>query len=686
MTAATTSEQNFRYVDDPSSLPGPGQSMIASQLQESLGRSPPRFGNPSRMAGSPALHSTLENRPVASQYGSIDTKNGNGLDQIPYEDPEVVKRHLVLPQNGGGQRDTGSELGTSFGDDEFSSLQLQGGDVTRQVYRWAEDAESGRYARSKSFSVSRPAPEADTEDIHTIQVPGGFRRDFLRRTAGSPHRGSQAGSHSGAPSAQPQLPTTSFLEFLTLYGHFAGEELEEDDEVLGPDEYFSSDVYDETDERRESREDAALLRGEGVGRRKRKHKQRAPAGNTTTTGAVMLLLKSFVGTGILFLPRAFLNGGMLFSSMVLLGVSLLSYYAFILLVNTRMKIDGSFGDIGGILFGKHMRRIILGSIVLSQLGFVSAYIVFVSQNLQAFVLAVSKCKSFIDIKLMVLMQLVIFLPLSLIRDISKLGFTALIADVFILLGLLYIYYYDANTLIGNGGVSDIISFNPATWSMFIGTAIFTYEGIGLIIPIQESMKQPHRFPGVLAGVMVIITLIFLSAGGLSYAAYGSSTKTVILLNMPQDDKFVNMVQLLYSVAILLSTPLQLFPAIRIMENELFTRSGKYNPYIKWKKNAFRFFLVIVCALVAWCGADNLDKFVSLVGSFACVPLIYVYPVSFHLSFVRLSHTNPIDAAPSSPPCLCPNQAPSNRRHYPRHLRCHLLYLYDRADPPKLGGR
>jgi proton-coupled amino acid transporter len=191
---------------------------------------------------------------------------------------------------------------------------------------------------------------------------------------------------------------------------------------------------------------------------------------------------------------------------------------------------------------------------------------------------------------------------------------------------LYIYYYDARTLIGNGGISDIKAFNPSTWSMFIGTAIFTYEGVGLIIPIQESMRQPRRFPGVLAGVMVVITLIFLSAGALSYAAYGSATKTVILLNLPQDDKFVNVVQLLYSLAILLSTPLQLFPAIRILENELFTRSGKYNPYIKWKKNAFRFFLVFVCAVVAWGGAADLDKFVALVGSFACVPLIYVYPV------------------------------------------------------------
>ncbi|KAJ5675645.1 Amino acid transporter transmembrane [Penicillium macrosclerotiorum] len=630
-TATSAAEHNFRAVDNPSSLPGPGQSMLASQLQESLGRSPPKFGTPSRLAGSPLTQPTLDSRPVGSQYGSFDNKPDHDPHGVgAFEDPEVVKRHLVLPQNGSDHPQAGSELGTSVGDDEFSSLQLQGGDITRQVYRWAEDADAARFARSKSFSVSRPAPEAEIEDINTIRVPGGFRRDFLRRTAGSPHRGSVQGSNSGAGPAQPQLPTSSFLEFLTLYGHFAGEELEEDDEVLGPDEYFSSDTWDEGDEPRESGEDAALLQGDTAGRKKRKHKQRAPPGNTTTTGAVMLLLKSFVGTGILFLPRAFLNGGMLFSSMVLLGVSILSYYAFILLVNTRMKIEGSFGDIGGILFGKHMRRIILGSIVLSQLGFVSAYIVFVSQNLQAFVLAVSKCKSFIDIKFMVLLQLVIFLPLSLIRDISKLGFTALIADAFILLGLLYIYYYDARTLIGNGGISDIKSFNPTTWSMFIGTAIFTYEGIGLIIPIQESMRQPRRFPGVLAGVMVVITLIFLSAGALSYAAYGSATKTVILLNLPQDDKFVNVVQLLYSMAILLSTPLQLFPAIRILENELFTRSGKYNPYIKWKKNVFRFFLVFICAIVAWCGADDLDKFVSLVGSFACVPLIYVYPPLLHL--------------------------------------------------------
>jgi len=40
-------------------------------------------------------------------------------------------------------------------------------------------------------------------------------------------------------------PSSNFIEFLTLYGHFAGEELEEDDEDLEPDEYFGAgDLYE----------------------------------------------------------------------------------------------------------------------------------------------------------------------------------------------------------------------------------------------------------------------------------------------------------------------------------------------------------------------------------------------------------------------------------------------------------
>ncbi len=614
---------------DQSSLPAPGSSALSSALKESLGRSPPRFGTPPIQ--SPALPPVSSKGPP-SNYGSFD---GRGRSPIPYEDAEIVRRHLVgqhaspSRSNRGfiGEEETQVQ-GADEAEEEFSSLQLQGGDITRQIYRWSEQQqaeEQGKLQRSKSFHASRRRPDDEVLDIDSIRQPGGFRRNYLRRAAASPSPA--PGPSNYGQSRQPQVFTSNFLEFLTLYGHFAGESLEEDDEVLGPNEYFSSDAQDSNeqseDEDREYGESSALLTPGGK-RRKRKPKKQ---GNGTPTGAALLLLKSFVGTGVLFLPRAFLNGGMLFSNLVLLGVAGLSYTCFILLVSTRLAVEHSFGDMGFHIYGNWMRNLINFSLVISQIGFSSAYIVFVSENMQAFVLAVSKCKTYIDIKLMILMQMAVFLPLSLYRNINHIQKLALVADAFILLGLVYLYYYDLFTIVSQGGVSDIVALNPKDWTLFIGTAIFTFEGIGLIIPIQTSMRDPKKFPKVLGGVMIVITIVFLSAGALSYAAFGSATKTVVLLNLPQDNKFVNGVQFIYSVAILLSTPLQIYPAIEITSQQLFSKTGKYNPYVKWKKNFFRFFMVLVCATLAWAGAGDLDKFVSLVGSFACIPLVFIYPVS-----------------------------------------------------------
>lgn len=628
------------------SVPGPGKSALAAALSSSLGGSPPRHGTPPRPA-SPATtgsHSQPPPSTASPNYGSFEPTSrylqsgGSGA----YEDPEIVKRHLVQPSEAADSyagSNNGSSKGKQVGDarnlgqedDEFSSLRLQGGDVTRQIYRWTEDAEDRRRTqRSKSFSAPQDGPENEILDIGSIKAPGGFRRNYLRRAAhhsGLSSDGLEAGE--GSPRLgrhAPQLFTTSFLEFLTIYGHFAGEELEEDDEALLPGEYFTSededDEYD-SEEDREPMEDSALLT---PSRRKRRRKHRGGSGNNTPWNTALLLLKSFVGTGVLFLPRAYLNGGMLFSNLVLFFVAALSYYCFVLLVTTRLKVVGSFGDIGGILYGKWLRNLILCSVVISQIGFVAAYIVFTAENLQAFILAVTDCNRYVQITWLILLQMVIFLPFSLFRDIGKLGFTALIADAFILIGLAYLFYYDVLTL-STHGLADIIQFNEDNWTLFIGTAIFTFEGIGLIIPIQESMKTPSKFPKVMFYVMIIITVLFITMGAVSYAAYGSKTETVVLLNLPQDDKLVNGVQLLYSLAILLSTPLQIFPAIRITENALFTKSGKYNPYIKWQKNVFRFGVVFLCAFIAWGGADDLDKFVALVGNFACIPLVYIYPVS-----------------------------------------------------------
>lgn len=621
---------------------GRGESALAIALKQS-GSGSPHSSAPSPPQRTLSPISATHGMIPKSNYGSFD-QGGSAAPAFVKEDLDIVKLHLAGPlalssSPGRGRRTSEmaedreqNSIAPGLNDDEFSSLRLQGGDITRPIYRLVEQqhAEVHGPARRKSFAVDRPPANEDTMNINSIKQPGGFRRDYIRRTGHSPAPSSRigAGEPNDGANHNPQqvMLTTSFFEFLSLYGHFAGESLE--DEYDETDDYFASetagnDSQDEDDEGGAAGERSALLPTPGKRRRKEVKHGASPG------GAFLLLLKSFVGTGVLFLPKAFLNGGMLFSSLILLFVASLSYYCFLLLVSTRLKVPASFGGMGFQLYGKWMRFAINFSLVISQIGFASAYIVFVSENLQAFILAVSKCKTEITIKYLILMQMVIFLPLSLYRNIQNIQKMALIADAFILLGLAYLYYFDIWTLVTQHGVSDIKMFNKNDWTLFIGTAIFTFEGIGLIIPIQESMAKPQKFPTVLAIVMVVITVVFTSMGALSYAAFGSETKTVVILNMPQDSKFVNGVQFIYSLAILLSTPLQFFPAIEITSNAIFKRSpsGRNNPVMKWKKNVYRFFMVCFCALIAWIGADDLDKFVALVGSFACIPLVYIYPVS-----------------------------------------------------------
>ncbi|OOF92693.1 hypothetical protein ASPCADRAFT_152122 [Aspergillus carbonarius ITEM 5010] len=482
-----------------------------------------------------------------------------------------------------------------------SSLRLQGGDIHRDLYRIDAKSKQARLdKRAATFSfLPRHADDVVEEGVASLE-PGSFRRHFIQNKYGR--------------LDQPGV-TSSFLDFLDIYGNFAGEDLADTEE--------ESAIVEEEDERQVS-ERTALLR-------RRKSLRASRPGDASNVKTFFTLLKAFVGTGIIFLPKAFRNGGILFSSITLVTVALISTLCFHLLLECRRRYGGGYGDIGERIAGPRLRTLILASIVISQLGFVCACIIFTAENIHAFLEAVTKDQTTaVSIGGLIALQLLVLIPLSLIRNISKLGPIALLADVFILVGLAYIYSYDIVSLVSRGLASTVELFNRQSFTLTIGSCIFTFEGIGLILPIQSSMKRPEHFDRLLYTVMAIITILFTAVGALSYATFGDETKTEIISNLPRTDRFVNALQFFYSLAILVSTPIQLFPAVRILEGKLFGQgSGKRDPMIKWKKNVFRTGAVVCCGLIAAVGAGDLDKFVSLIGSFACVPLVYIYPAYLH---------------------------------------------------------
>lgn len=62
------------------------------------------------------------------------------------------------------------------------------------------------------------------------------------------------------------------------------------------------------------------------------------------------------------------------------------------------------------------------------------------------------------------------------------------------------------------------------------------EGIGTIMPIENSMKKPTHFlgcPGVLSGAMVTVTTLYTLVGFVGYARYGDAVKATITSNLPE---------------------------------------------------------------------------------------------------------------------------------------------------------
>ncbi|KAG1044191.1 hypothetical protein G6F46_003003 [Rhizopus delemar] len=246
-----------------------------------LGTSPKSFTSHQTYGSTNELENMFTNHSGGGLFRPLSTATFNPEDNTVSADlsedqvVQVVKRHLVDTSPASSLRSASIhqavEDDAASGSFKRSVHQLPGGAITHDIYKWAEDAENEQIARrqrSQSFSI--PKSEPLDPALSRLKGPGGFRRHFVVRKA----------AHQGRPP--PNWMTRTFVDFLALYGHFGGEDLSEDEEEALGDEEAQG-------------EESPLIR---------RAQQEAVQGTATPAKAVFLLLKSFVGTGVMFLPKA----------------------------------------------------------------------------------------------------------------------------------------------------------------------------------------------------------------------------------------------------------------------------------------------------------------------------------------------------------------------------------------------
>jgi solute carrier family 36 (proton-coupled amino acid transporter) len=300
-----------------------------------------------------------------------------------------------------------------------------------------------------------------------------------------------------------------------------------------------------------------------------------------------------------------------------------------------------------------------------QFGVCLTYLIFVPANLYA------SCQTLFGIAIpksyFLIAMLLIEIPCSWIRDIRKLTPFNVTATLLIVYGLgsclviaaWYSYLEKEDTLLES--MAALPAIQP-TWFLFIGTAFFVFEGsITLVVPLQEAVyKAEDRaiFPMVNQHVTTTIVAFYIFFAMICWAAFGERVQTALTASLPAG-AFSTTVQFAYAIAVILTYPLQAFPAMEVTLRCLSSGPGSHrNGQIKseqhgsdrendnddngWdhktrsmiQRNVATTLLNILLGLIAVVAIDYLGNVVSLLGSLVGMPIALVYPPLMHNLLVK----------------------------------------------------
>uniref|UniRef100_A0A8D1N5U5 Solute carrier family 36 member 1 n=1 Tax=Sus scrofa TaxID=9823 RepID=A0A8D1N5U5_PIG len=338
--------------------------------------------------------------------------------------------------------------------------------------------------------------------------------------------------------------------------------------------------------------------------------------STTWFQTLIHLLKGNIGTGLLGLPLAIKNAGILMGPLSLLLMGLVAVHCMGLLVKCAHhfchRLNKPFLDYGDtVMYGLEAspsawlrnhahwgRHIVDFFLIVTQLGFCSVYFVFLADNFKQVIEAANgttnNCHNNETVILTPTMDsrlyMASFLPflvlLVFIRNLRVLSVFSLLANVTMLVSLVMIYQF-----------------------------------IVQVLPLENKMKDPQKFSLILYVGMAIVSALYISLGTLGYLQFGAAIQGSITLNLPNCWLYQS-VKLLYSIGIFFTYALQFYVPAEIIIPFFVSRAPE--PWRLVIDLSVRTVLVCLTCVVAIL-VPRLDLVLSLVGSVSSSALALIIP-------------------------------------------------------------
>ncbi|XP_045457265.1 proton-coupled amino acid transporter-like protein pathetic [Melitaea cinxia] len=161
---------------------------------------------------------------------------------------------------------------------------------------------------------------------------------------------------------------------------------------------------------------------------------------------------------------------------------------------------------------------------------------------------------------------------------------------------------------------------------FMGVCVFSMEGVGVTLAIENSMEEPRKIPIVLAGGMTIVVCIVLTVGFFGYWGFGEKARSPVTINFPLEP-FPIALKLLIALMIYVTFALNFWVPFDLVWYYI---KQKYDPakYWLWER-VYRALFVFVITIIAVI-FPAVTKFIGLLGSFCLSNMGFIYPAFIEL--------------------------------------------------------
>uniref|UniRef100_A0A7S0ZGN1 Amino acid transporter transmembrane domain-containing protein n=1 Tax=Timspurckia oligopyrenoides TaxID=708627 RepID=A0A7S0ZGN1_9RHOD len=411
---------------------------------------------------------------------------------------------------------------------------------------------------------------------------------------------------------------------------------------------------------------------------------------SSDTQAFVNIVKTYIGAGTLGLPYAFRLGGLIGSFLFLSFLCVVSTFCIHIMIRCKRRhpafeethdekaerrplcrsshdlmADGvlnalhdhanfvcrephSFADIGFMAFGTWGYALVEFVVVTCQLGFVCAYLIIIGDTLHS-LFPVFSPAVFIIAAAVPLTFLTWLRSMKYFAPLSALVLVVFSVGAVIILQQGYIFYHSA--LLSTSEIFPAVYlFRLKTLPLFFGTAVYSFEGINLAIPIEDNMLHPEHFPKVMNRAMVAVMAIFSVFGGCAYFFFRHQTDPVIVLclglthSAPQ---LRMLVELSFCIVLFFTFPIGMFPIVQIVERRILPQfgyliddeTGEYPDSLSL--DILRCVVRSLCVLVVVAVTLSIPDFgviMELFGAFSNSLATFILPALFSLRIFRLSIT------------------------------------------------